>query len=188
MLTLSDRLPLTTRDGLPLFARRLTRADAGALQVFNASLGADSRRKFLPHRYDEPTLEIILRRSEAGEDYTLGVFDKSLIVAYFFLWYFQKPVPLLGIGMRDEYQHRGLGRLLMGHLADVARETGRDGVDLTTMQDNHNAFALYQKCGFTFYKNVENVTGDGTITIERAMFLAIKPGAKPLDGPHQPPA
>ena len=68
-----------------------------------------------------------------------------------------------------------------------ARATGRDGVELTTMMDNHAAFALYQKMGFAYYADVENRVGDGSIVIERAMFLALKPGAPPLSGPHAPP-
>lgn len=187
MLTLKTTLPLATKNGLSVPARRLTRADAPALVVFNAALGAESRRKFMPHAYDEATLDRMMRRSETGEDYTLAAFDGPLLAAYFFLWYFQNPVPLLGIGMRDEYQHQGLGIQLMRHLIEAARETDRDGVELTTMLDNHNAFALYEKCGFKYYKNVENVTGDGLVVIERAMFLSLKPGAEPMKGPHQPP-
>jgi ribosomal protein S18 acetylase RimI-like enzyme len=188
MLALPDTLPLQAQSGPALAARRLNRADAPALVDFHAALGADSRRKFTPHAYDEATLEKILRRSEEGDDYTLAVFDGRILAAYFFLWNLRKPVPLLGIGMRDEYQHRGLGKQLMAHLIETARETGRDGVELTTMLDNHNAFALYEKCGFRYYGNVENVTGDGTIVIERGMFLPLKPGAKHMEGRHQPPA
>jgi GNAT superfamily N-acetyltransferase len=188
MLTFEDTLPLATRNGLSLPARRLTRADGPALVVFNNALGVESRRKFTPHAYDGATIEKMMSRSESGDDYTLAAFDGPLLAAYFFLWYFKRTVPLLGIGMRDEYQHQGLGIQLMRHLIEAARETDRDGVELTTMLDNHNAFALYQKCGFKYYKNVENVTGDGTVVIERAMFLALKPGAEPMKGRHQPPA
>jgi ribosomal protein S18 acetylase RimI-like enzyme len=187
MLTFADTLSLALKSGLVLPARRLTRADAPALPVFHAALGDESRRKFTPHAYDEATLERMLRRSETGEDYTLAAFDGPVLAAYFFLWNFLKPVPLLGIGMRNEYQHQGLGLQLMNHLIEAARETGRDGVELTTLMDNHAAFALYQKCGFHYYKNVENVSGDGTVVVERALFLALKPGAEPMRGPHQPP-
>ncbi len=187
MLALNETSSFVTRDGLTLTARHLIPADAAALHVFNNALGSDSRRKFTPHLYDAQTLEKVLSRSEKGDDYTLGAFDGTRIAAYFFLWYFKKPVPLLGIGMRDEYQHRGLGKLLMEHLIETARENGCDGVELTTMLDNHNAFALYEKCGFHFYGTVENRLGDGKVIIERGMFLPLKPGAKRMEGPHQPP-
>jgi ribosomal protein S18 acetylase RimI-like enzyme len=188
MLVIPETLPLEMKNRASLTARRLVREDAQALVDFHASLDSDSRRKFTPHAYDPPTLEKILSRSEEGEDYTVGAFDGPILAAYFFLWYFLKPVPLLGIGMRDAYQNQGLGSRLMRHLIETAMETGRDGIELTTMMDNHNAFALYRKCGFVYYKNVENVTGDGTVVVERGMFLALKPGAQPMSGPHRPPA
>jgi ribosomal protein S18 acetylase RimI-like enzyme len=187
MLTLKETVSFATRDGLILTGRRLTLADSAALAAFNAGLGSESRRKFAPHRYDDETLAKILARSERGDDYTLGVFEGARIAAYLFLWYFNKNVPLLGIGMRDEYQHRGLGRPLMEHLTAAAREKGCEGVELTTMLDNQNAFALYEKCGFHYFGNVENKQGDGSVIVERGMFLPLKPGAKRMSDTHQPP-
>ena len=178
MLVIGDSQPLVTKDGYVLSARRLTRADAAALQRFGKELDAESRRKFTPHRYDDAALEILMSRSEKGIDYTVAGFDGEKLATYFFLWNFTEPVPGLGIGMRNEYQHRGLGRPMMEHLIEAARENGCDGVELTTMLDNHNAFALYEKCGFRYFGNVENVSGDGKVTVERGMFLALKPGAK----------
>jgi ribosomal-protein-alanine N-acetyltransferase len=178
---------ITTRDNVDLLVRRLTMADAAGLQAFNAALAPDSRRKFLPHAYDDATVAKALARSESGDDFLLGAFDGDRQVAYFFLWHAASRVPLLGIGMLDEFQRRGLGRQMMQLLIDHATATGRDGIELTTMMDNHNAFALYESCGFEYYADVDNQTGDGTIVVERAMFYRIKPGATPMTGAHAPP-
>jgi len=178
---------IATRDGQTLVVRPLTRNDHKALQNFNAALAPDSRRKFLPHRYDDDTVRRVLERAETGDDFTLGVFDGDRLAGYFFLWRARERVPLLGIGMLDEFQHRGLGTQMMQILIDEARRTGRDGIELTTMLDNHAGFALYQKMGFHYYGNVENRVGDGTIVIERGMFLALKPGATRMEGAHAPP-
>ena len=186
-MELTDTTQIASADGATLDVRRLSSSDAEALQAFNAALSDESRRKFLPHLYDDDTVHRALERSEAGDDLTLGVFDGGRMIGYFFLWYFGERVPLLGIGMLDEFQHRGLGRKMMAILIDQARENGSEGIELTTMQDNDNAFALYQKVGFRYLKDVENVVGDGRIEIERALFYEIKPGAEPMAGPHQPP-
>jgi ribosomal protein S18 acetylase RimI-like enzyme len=178
---------ITTRDGKLLSVRKLTRADRLALQVFNDSLHPDSRRKFLPHRYDDATLDKALTRSEEGLDLTLGVFDSDRIVGYFFLWCIGERIPLLGIGILDEFHRRGLGQQLTAILIEEARNAGKEGIELTTMQDNDNAFALYQKMGFVCYGDVENTVGDGSIVVERALFYEIVPGAKPMQGPHGPP-
>lgn len=186
-MELGETKEITTKDGKTLTVRRLTKADAKALQTFNADLSDESRRKFLPHKYDDETVEKALARAEAGDDFTLGVFDGDRIVGYFFLWYARQRVPLLGIGLLDECHRRGLGQQMMGVLIEEAKRTGREGIELTTMMDNDAAFALYEKVGFKYYKDVENLVGDGRIVIERAMFYEVKPGAEPMTGMHKPP-
>jgi ribosomal protein S18 acetylase RimI-like enzyme len=178
---------LVTRDGVELALRPLCLQDRKALQTFNADLSDESRRVFLPHAYDDATVDKALTRSEAGDDLTLGLFAGDRLVGYFFLWYFTRPVPLLGIGLVDDFQGRGLGRPMMNVLLEAAKQSGRDGVDLTTCVDNERAFALYQKVGFEYYADVKNKQGQGKWVIERAMFYRIKPDAQPMQEPHQPP-
>jgi ribosomal protein S18 acetylase RimI-like enzyme len=172
---------------MELLVRRLAEGDREALQAFNRELSDESRRLFLPHAYDDATVAKALTRSEAGDDLLLGLFAGARQVGYFFLWYFTRPVPLLGIGLVDDFQGRGLGRPMMELLLDAARESGRDGVELTTCLDNERAFALYQRVGFEYYADVKNLQGGGIWVTERAMFYRIKPGAQPMTEPHQPP-
>ncbi|MCG3147008.1 MAG: hypothetical protein PCFJNLEI_00444 [Verrucomicrobiae bacterium] len=157
------------------------------MQAFNAALLPETRIRFYPHAYDDATVGKYIARSEAGEDLNFVLWDGLRIVGYFFLWYYRQRVPLLGIGLLDELHGLGLGRQLMKILIAAARGNGNEGIELTTFLDNHRAFALYEKMGFRYLGNVENLTGDGRVVIERAMFLALKPGAQPMTGPHQPP-
>ncbi|OGV83557.1 MAG: hypothetical protein A3K19_19795 [Lentisphaerae bacterium RIFOXYB12_FULL_65_16] len=180
-------ITIKTRAGATLTARRLALADGKALQVFNAGLSIPSERYFRAHAYDDATVRKVLERAEAGEDLTLGVFDGPLLVGYFFLWYFTEPVPLLGIGLLDAYHGTGVARQMMDILIAEAKSAGKDGIELTTMQDNPRAYTLYEKCGFRYHGDVENLQGDGSIVIERAMFYPIKPGAQPPQGAHAPP-
>ena len=178
---------LVTKDGIELALRRLVAGDRAALQSFNRELSTDSRRLFLPHAYDDATVAKALARSESGEDLILGLFTGDRLVGYFFLWYFTRPIPLLGIGLADDFRGRGLGRPMMQILLAAARASGREGVELTTCLDNERAFALYQKVGFEYYADVQNMQGQGQWVTERAMFYRIKPGAQPMTEPHQPP-
>jgi len=186
-MDLGSTLAVSTNDGQTLTVRRLVNTDGAALQRFDRDLSAETRRRFLPHGYDDDTVRKALARSERGDDYILGMFDGVRLVGYFFLWYARDRVPLLGVGLLDEFQHRGLGRRMMGLLIEEAKSTGREGIELTTMQDNDNAFALYRKMGFEYLGDVDNQTGDGTIVVERAMFYRIKDGAAPMDKAHAPP-
>jgi len=129
----------------------------------------------------------MIARAEDGTDLACVLLAGKDIVAYFFMWNMADPVPLLGIGIADHYQGRGLGAQLMKILIDDARAADRDGVELTTMLTNARAFALYKKVGFQYIEDVDNVAGDGRVVRERWMFLPLKPGVKPVRREHRPP-
>ena len=172
---------LTPRQGETLTARRLRPSDCAALRRFGLSLSAQTTGVFLPHVYDEATLGSLLARSEAGNDLTLGVFQGDRMVAYFFLHFFRKPFPLLGIGIHDDFQGTGLGRQMMLLLIDEAARNGNDGIDLTTLPTNDRAFALYTDVGFTHIGFVENPLAGGGVTVERALRYIINPKADAPD-------
>ena len=178
---------LTTRSGEALVVRTLRAGDATRLQRFNAGLSERSRTFFLPHAYDDATVARMIERAENGGDLTYLVLAGEEMVAYFFLWEVREPIPVLGIGITDAYQNQGLGRQLMEILIADARRLERDGIDLTTMLTNDRAFALYQKVGFQYIENVDNITGDGVVVTERWMFLPLKPGVRPVPKIHRPP-
>lgn len=176
-MELDDVVTLTSRGGEALQARRLRPADRQALRQFGESLSPATTGVFLPHHYDDATLEPILRRSEAGEDLTLGLFKGSRIVAYFFLCNLDQPFPLLGIGLHDEIQGAGLGRQMLHLLVAEAARLGRDGVDLTTLPTNDRAFRLYLSVGFQHIGYVDNPRAGGGVTVERVLRYTLDPAA-----------
>ena len=148
ILAIDAEVPVHGRNGEAFVARRLQRADRLVLQAFNRVLSAATRARFLPHAYDDRTVERLLGRSEAGEDLVLGLFEapagaQPRMVGYFFLWNFRERVPLLGIGLLDACQGLGLGGTLMRLLLAQARARGCEGVELTTLPDNDRTFARY---------------------------------------------
>ena len=155
---------------------------------FDRKLSARSRGLFNPHSYTVESIRQLVKRQEGGQDAIFLARDGSgAVAAYLFLWYVDRPVALLGIGLADAYQGRGLGRQLLELLVAEGRRRGLDGLELTTAMDNDRAFALYQKLGFKHLGDVENVVGGGGVVVERAMFLPLKEGAKPMVGKHAPP-
>jgi ribosomal protein S18 acetylase RimI-like enzyme len=174
--------------GEMLTVRRLSSCRADLLEGFFRSLGADSKRLFDPHPSDRVSVERYIERDREGSDVSfLACTGVDVAVAYFFLWEAEEEVPLLGIGISDSHQNRGLGRKLMQMLIDVAKAMDRRGIDLTTMQDNDRAFHLYESCGFRYLGDVPNLTGDGRKVFERRMFLALAGGATPPDRLFGPP-
>lgn len=181
-------MQLTLRNGNSVTVRRLATGDRETLQRFHAGLSNRSRQLFTPHAYDDATVDTAITRSEDGDDAVfVAVDDQGQFVAYLFLWYCRRQVSLLGIGIADDWQGLGLGRQLMVILIEEGRRLGMAGIELTTMPDNAAAFALYQKVGFKYLRDVENQVGDGRITIEHCMFLPLQDGAEPMTEAHAPP-
>ena len=180
---------LRARDGESLRARLLAPGDEPALRNFHDSLSPVSQSRFTPHGYDDPLLQMYVERCQAGIDRSYVLLDEiETVVGYFFLWEFTDPVPALGIGIADDWQGKKLGPQMMEILIEDARATGSDGIELTTVLDNDRAYALYEKMGFVYQGNVENVAGDGRVVVEKKLFLAFKEGAKPSDREFRPPA
>jgi len=175
------------KDGRTVTIDRLIAADKEALRAFDAELSAHSRNLFTPHLYDSETLDKVIARNAADEDVVFAAKADGKIIGYCFLWYAKRRVPLLGIGVADNFQGAGLGHRLMQLLIDTGRALGAEGIELTTALHNDNAFALYQKCGFIFLRNVDNLVGDGNIRTERCMFLPFRPDAQPMSEPHEAP-
>ena len=176
-MELNEIVALTSRQGETLQARRLRPEDRQALRQFGESLSPATTGVFLPHHYDDATLDPILRRSEAGDELTLGLFRGTRLMAYFFLWYLDQPFPMLGIGLHDEIQGAGLGRQMLNLLVAEAARLGRDGVDLTTLPTNERAFRLYLSVGFRHIGFVDNPRAGGGVTVERVLRYTLNPAA-----------
>jgi RimJ/RimL family protein N-acetyltransferase len=179
---------LRARNGAELVARRIAGGDAGALRRFNDGLSAATRSVFLPHVYDEATIERYVVRDRAAQDRIYVLCRGEEIVGYFFLWDFDQPVPLLGVGLADAWQGQGLGEAMLRILIADARAAGCEAIELTTVPENVRAFRLYERVGFQHVGDVENMAGDGRVVRERRMFLALKEGVRPAVREFKPPA
>lgn len=178
---------LQARNGSTLSVRPLTSVEIADLIRFNTGLSDRTRRMFLPHAYNEATLARYVARHAEGQDRIYVLRTETEVVGYFFLWEFDQPVPLLGLGLADAWQGEGLGGQMLRHLIADARAAARDGVELTTVTTNERAFRLYRRAGFVRVGMVDNVAGDGRVVREHRMFLPLKPGARPPNREFKPP-
>ncbi|NIT42525.1 MAG: GNAT family N-acetyltransferase [Gammaproteobacteria bacterium] len=55
---------------------------------------------------------------------------------------------LLAIAVFPEYQRKGIGSGLLGHIEDLARKYDVRGIQLWTATDNTQAISFFQKAGF----------------------------------------
>ena len=87
-----------------------------------------------------------------GRDVYVLLFDGDRAVAYGMLrgWNEGFETPSLGIAVRTDSHRRGFGRLMMGHLHEVARAHGAEMVRLRVHPDNQRARRLYQSMGYRY--------------------------------------
>jgi ribosomal protein S18 acetylase RimI-like enzyme len=178
---------LIARNGERLDVARLWQTGVAALQRFNAELSEHTRSVFLPHAYDTATLARCAERDRTDRDRTYVLRRGQEVVGYFFLWEFDQPVPIAGLGLADAWQGQGLGNQMLELLIADARAAARAAIELTTVPGNQRAFGLYRRAGFVHVGEVENVAGDGRIVREHRMFLALRPDAQPQERHFKPP-
>lgn len=59
---------------------------------------------------------------------------------------------IMGIAVKQSYQHRGIGKQLLIEIEKWAKETGARGVRLVSGETRTNAHAFYQHCGYIMSK------------------------------------
>lgn len=172
---------LSLSDGRRVDVRRIRAGDGVALKRFFEQLSDPSRDLFYPHPVSDEAIDGRIARSESGEDWIGVVLCGPVIIAYFFLWDIRRPVPVLGMGIADEWQGGGLGQQLMKILIEMARRLDRDGIELTTGLENERAFHVYRKLGFQYLGDVPTHDRHGAAIRERRLFLPLRPGAHPVE-------
>jgi len=179
---------LKSKQGENFYIKKLSESDVHALIKFNENLSEKTRSQFLPHRYDEDTILQFVERNKKGIDLIYITLSDNKVVGYFFLWKFNTTFPILGIGIDDAYQGKGLGKKMMEVLIQDAKRYKKDGILLTTVLTNEAAYQLYLKMGFRYLGDIDNIAGDGRVVRERKMFLPLHENCgQPTDDDFEPP-
>jgi ribosomal protein S18 acetylase RimI-like enzyme len=132
--------------------RPLSKNDFEILYELFTAITDTDRYFFHPHPFDRETVKKLIE--EVGDSnvfrvlMTISSGEKELAIGYGFLWDLNTDVPSLGIYIRNDYQNKKLGHLLMEYLIETAKKLDKRGVALTVYEDNKRAFHLYQKMGF----------------------------------------
>ena len=77
----------------------------------------------------------------------------------------------LGIALKKEFWGMGIGGLLMREIEQQAKEMGFSQLELGVFSDNERAAALYEKCGFERWGQIQNAfrLADGSFRDEILM-------------------
>ena len=96
----------------------------------------------------------------ARSDRYYVVAEHDGIVGYAGLWMLPPDADVQTIAVAPRGQGGGLGRTLLGHLMDVARERGCRRLHLEVRADNAAAIGLYESAGFTVVRRRERYYPD----------------------------
>lgn len=84
---------------------------------------------------------------KSSTDRFMAVVDGRM-VGYVFLWDMDTGVPWLGIAVAEHLKGKHLGRRLIEHAHNHARQCGKGGVMLTTSFGNVRGQSLYERMGY----------------------------------------
>lgn len=79
--------------------------------------------------------------------------DKKIVVGFIHLeeydfLFMPRVKNVLGLAVKREYQHKGIGRMLLQRGEQFAKECGCDGVRLNSGIERHNAHEFYKAMGY----------------------------------------
>jgi len=132
--------------------RPLSKNDLEILYELFTAITDTDRYFFHPHSFDKETAKKLIE--EVGNSNVLRVLmtipsgERELAIGYGFLWDLNTELPSLGIYIRNNYQNKKLGHILMEYLIETAKKLNKRGIALIVYEDNKRAFHLYQKMGF----------------------------------------
>lgn len=132
--------------------RPLSKDDFEVLYELFTAITDTDRYFFHPHPFDKETakklIEEVRNPNVVRILMTIPSEERELAIGYGFLWDLNTEVPSLRIYIRNDYQNKKLGHILMGYLIETAKKLNKRGISLTVYEDNKKAFHLYQKMGF----------------------------------------
>lgn len=139
------------KDAKALHVSRLGSADYVQLSKLFFSINQDEDQiHFHPHPFNDELCEKITQYD--GQDLYVGLFQQDTLVGYGLLrgWDEGFSIPSLGIYLSPDARGKGLSKLFMSKLHELARQAGADVVRLKVYKDNLAALGLYKKLGYVF--------------------------------------
>lgn len=95
----------------------------------------------------DPSLDMIENYISTGECY-IAELDKQTIGVYVILPINEDVVELVNVAVSEQYQGKGIGKLLVLHAIQSAQRKGYKSIEVGTGNSSIGQLALYQKCGF----------------------------------------
>lgn len=132
-----------------MIIRDFTMSDKALVEEFFDQMRGETRAFFNRGDCNRRTAMKFFDGIASNRKYCLAEYEGRM-AGYVFLWDLNTMVPWLGIAVREELKGRHLGRRLIAHMTDYAKENGKGGIMLTTHIANATAQSLYERMGFRY--------------------------------------
>jgi acyl-CoA synthetase (NDP forming)/GNAT superfamily N-acetyltransferase len=152
-------------DGGVVHLRPIRRSDADALVAFHGRLSARTRylRYFGP--YPSITPRDLLRFTEVDHHDQVAfvaILGHDIIAVGRYARLEHTDRAEVAFVVRDDHQGRGLGSILLEHLADAARESGIRRFEAEVLAENHRMASVFREAGY----QVRGEFADGVVHLE----------------------
>ena len=95
----------------------------------------------------DPSKDMVESYLQRGK--TFGCFKNNELVGVYILIYTRpKTMEIVNIAVSEKYQRKGIGKFLIEHALQKAKELGVKTVEIGTGNSSLSQLGLYQKCGF----------------------------------------
>ncbi|MBN1497674.1 MAG: GNAT family N-acetyltransferase [Spirochaetes bacterium] len=160
-----------TRTGFKLFMRPVRISDEDLIKDFFYSLSDQSlQRRFMTARKDVPHK---MRQKFVVIDYTREIVILACIVkndiemvvgiGQYVKWE-DRNYADIAFAVRDEYQGRGIGTVLLDYITALAKNEGLQGFTADVLGENKPMLHLFDKMGYHIDKKIEDGVYEYTIT------------------------
>ena len=145
--------PHGLRDGTTVTLRRVRAADTDRFVGYFDGLSERSRYFYHPFAFERASAEAVTSDLDSQDWYRIVATaergGRETIVGYAWLQGITGPdLPMLGIGIVDDYHERGIGKLLLRALIGVGHGMGLQAIRLGVNDDNPRAIHVYESVGF----------------------------------------
>lgn len=95
----------------------------------------------------DPSIPIVEQYLKRGQC-CVAEWDEGITAVYVLLPTRPETVELVNIAVREQHQGKGIGKQLVHHAIEYAKQLGYKTIEVGTGNSGVGQLALYQKCGF----------------------------------------
>ena len=117
----------------------------------------------------EPFLDLDYRERFA----LVAELDSAIVAVGRYMWEAERESAEVAFVVEDEQQLRGIGTILLEHLAVIARSNGIHNFHAATLYDNHNMLNVFAGAGYNVHRSLDQGIWDIEFSLDEPQIDAV---------------